>query len=277
MRCVCDSIFLAATIATIILLFLPIALPIIRRIPGFNPSKTSSIGGGMAMAAVFVFMLPDVISKIHSVASETDIEFLKNEGHLMFVVFSTFLLAFCTMYALEKIALDSTKINITPNRFIFFLHMVILCSMLVTLVSAFPTLASASVYALGIVCSLAVFEIFLEETALLKHFNKLYSKVGRYLVLASLIGGWALGLQFADQQTTVFTLMFQAFVIGMILTAVIKGEFDLINQSNNYITFVVSASIKTLIILGIIFIEDAHLAKKEVHSKEEVQQVQANT
>lgn len=271
MNCLYDPNFLPATIATIILLFLPIALPVIRRIPRFNASKTASIGGGMAMAAVFVFMLPDVISKIPNVAEETNIEFLKTEAHLMFAVFSTFLLAFCTMYALEKIALDSTKINVTPSKFIFFLHMLILCAMLVTLVSSFPALANASVYALGIVCSLAVFEIFLEETALLKHFNKLYSNVGRYLVLLSLIGGWALGLQFENQQTTVFTLLFQAFVIGMILTAVIKGEFDLINQSNNYVTFVVAASIKTLIILGIIFIEDANLAKKAEQLKTELQ------
>lgn len=254
--------FLATTIATIILLFLPIALPIIRKIPGFNASKTSSIGGGMALAAVFVFMLPDVISKIHGVAAETNIEFLKNEGHLMFVVFSTFLFAFCTMYTLEKIALESTKLNITPSKFIFFLHMTILCAMLITLVSSFPTLANASLYALGIVCSLAVFEIFLEETALLKHFNKLYSSVGRYLVMLALIAGWVIGLKFENHETTVFTLMFQAFVIGMILTAVIKGEFDLINQSSNYKTFITSVFIKTLIILGIIFIEDANLAKK---------------
>lgn len=263
MSCTCDSSFLAATIATLILLLLPIALPVIRRIPKFNASKTASVGGGMAMAAVFVFMLPDVISKIHGVAAETEIAFLKSESHLMFVVFSTFLFAFCIMYALEKIALDSTKINVTPNKFIFFLHMLILCSMLITLVSSFPSLANASVYALGIVCSLAIFEIFLEETALLKHFNHLYSTVGRYLVLASLVIGWIIGLKFADQQTTAFTLMFQAFVIGMILTAVIKGEFDLINQANNYRIFVIAATIKTLIILGIIFIEDNGAAKKE--------------
>lgn len=263
MSCTCDSSFLAATIATLILLLLPIALPVIRRIPKFNASKTASVGGGMAMSAVFVFMLPDVISKIHGVAAETEIAFLKSEGHLMFAVFSTFLFAFCIMYALEKVALDSTKINVTPNKFIFFLHMLILCSMLITLVSSFPALANASVYALGIVCSLAIFEIFLEETALLKHFNHLYSTVGRYLVLASLVIGWVIGLKFADQQTTVFTLMFQAFVIGMILTAVIKGEFDLINQANNYRIFVTAATIKTLIILGIIFIEDSGAAKKE--------------
>ena len=252
MSCSPDANFLATAIAVMILLLLPMALPIIRSIPGFNVSKASSIGGGMAMAAVFVFMVPDVMGKIHEVSATTSIEFFKQKHHLIFGVFATFLFAFCTMYALEKIALDSTKINAAPSKTVFYLHMGVLCAMLVALVSSFPALSKASFYAIGIVCALAVFEIFLEEVALLKHFGDLYSHVGRYVVMLAIVLGWGLGLKFINQDTTVFTLMTQAFVIGMILTAVIKGEFDLINQSNNYITFIVSALIKTLIVLGLI-------------------------
>jgi hypothetical protein len=139
--------------------------------------------------------------------------------------------------------------------------------MLIALVSSFPVLAKASFYAIGIVCSLAVFEIFLEEVALLKHFGALYSHVGRYIVMLAIVIGWALGLKFITQESSVFTLMTQAFVIGMILTAVVKGEFDLINQSNNYIIFIVSAFTKVLIVLGLINIEDANVAKRAAMSK----------
>ena len=263
MACSPDANFLATAIAVMILLLLPMALPIIRSIPGFNVSKVCSIGGGMATAAVFVFMVPDVMDKVEAVSAETSIAFLKQDHHLIFVLFATFLFAFCTMYALEKIALDRTKNNQEPNRFVFYLHMGVLCAMLIALVSSFPVLSKASFYAIGIVCSLAVFEIFLEEVALLKHFGDLYSHVGRYVVMLSIVIGWGLGLKFINQETTVFTLMTQAFVTGMILTAVIKAEFDLINVSNNYITFIVSAFTKTLIVLGLITIEDANIAKKE--------------
>lgn len=262
MTCSSDPNFLATAIAVMILLLVPMALPIIRELPNFNISKVSSIGGGMAMAAVFVFMVPDVIAKISHVAAHTNIEFLKQEHHLMFLVFTTFLTAFCTMYALEKIALDRTKVNAAPSFFVFCLHMGVLCAMLIALVSSFPVLSKASFYAIGIVCALAVFEIFLEEVALLKHFGALYSHLGRYIVMLAIVIGWILGLKFITQETTVFTLMTQAFVIGMILTAVVKGEFDLINQSNNYIIFIVSAFTKVLIVLGLITIEDANIAKK---------------
>ena len=47
---------------------------------------------------------------------------LKAEHHLMFVVFTTFLVAFCAMYALEKVALDRTKVKAEPSLFVFYLH-----------------------------------------------------------------------------------------------------------------------------------------------------------
>ncbi len=276
MTCTADPNFLATAIAVMILLLVPMALPIIRSIPNFNVSKVSSIGGGMAMAAVFVFMVPDVVAKISTVAANTNIEFLKQDHHLMFLVFTTFLVAFCTMYALEKVALDRTKVNAEPSLFVFYLHMGILCAMLIALVSSFPVLAKASFYAIGIVCSLAVFEIFLEEVALLKHFGALYSHVGRYIVMLAIVIGWALGLKFITQESSVFTLMTQAFVIGMILTAVVKGEFDLINQSNNYIIFIVSAFTKVLIVLGLINIEDANVAKRAAMPKPQPPKAQAD-
>jgi len=262
MACSLDANFLATAIAVMIILLMPMALPIIRSIPGFNVAKASSIGGGMALAAVFIFMVPDVISKIPAVAAETNIDFLKEEHHLMFMIFTTFLFAFCIMYALEKVAIDSTKANVKPGKVVFYLHIGVLCAMLACLTSSFPALSQASFYAIGIVCALAVFEIFLEEVALLKHFGDLYSHTGRYVVMLATVIGWFIGMKFVNQGSTVFTLLVHAFVIGVILTAVVKAEFDLINQANNYIIFLISAFVKTVIVLGIIFIEDSSVAQK---------------
>ncbi len=272
MTFVSDPNFLATAIAVMILLLVPVALPIIRSIPNINISKISSIGGGMAVTAVFVFMVPDVIEKIAQVSENSSIEYLRQKHHLTFLVFTTFLFAFCTMYALEKVALDKTKVKDKPSLFVFYLHMGILCAMLIALVSSFPILAKASFYAIGIVCALAVFEIFLEEIALLKHFGALYSKFGRYIIMLAIAIGWVLGLKFASQESTVFTLMTQAFVIGMILTAVVKGEFDIINQSNNCTIFLVSAFVKVMIVLGLITIEDGNVAKRaeQAHANAQV-------
>lgn len=264
--CIANCNFTATAIATMVLLVLPMVLPIIRKFHNANISKIASVGGGMAIAAVFVFLMPDVLSKIKIVSANTDIAFLKHEHHLMFLVFVTFLAAFCTMYALEKIALDRTKIKAKPDSFVFYLHMAILCAMLIALVSSFPALAASSAYAIGIVCALAVFEIFLEEIALLKHFEALYSYVGRYLMMIAIVAGWGIGVKFFNQETTIFTLLTQAFVIGMILTAVIKNEFDAINQSNNYTLFIVAVVFKVFIIFGVIAIEDANALKKSAAS-----------
>ena len=46
--------FLADAIAVMILLLMPMALPIIRSIPGFNLSKMSSIGGAMISISLVV-------------------------------------------------------------------------------------------------------------------------------------------------------------------------------------------------------------------------------
>ena len=75
--------------------------------------------------------------------------------------------------------------------------------MMIALVSSFPLLAKASFYAIGLVCALAVFEIFLEEIALLKHFGELYSHLGRYVIMLAIAIGWVLGLKFSSHETMI--------------------------------------------------------------------------
>lgn len=255
------SNYFSTVIAAMALLMVPLILPIIRKISGINISKVASVGGGMAITAVFAFMVPDVISKIKAVSTHTDIKYLQQEHHLMYFVFISFLAAFCMMYALEKIALDRTKNEAKPDSFVFYFHMGILSLTIMALVSSFPILAASSVYALGIICLLATFEIFLEEIALLKHFNSLYSRFGRYIIMLAIILGLYLGIELFDQESTAFTLLTQAFVIGTILTAVIKNEFDIINQSNNYALFISSVAFKAIIIFCVITIQDANMVK----------------
>ncbi|MCE2716618.1 MAG: hypothetical protein ACK4V2_07550 [Pseudomonadota bacterium] len=264
MNCLTHCNYFTPVVASLILLLAPMVLPIIRKFSGVDVSKIASVGGGMAIAAVFVFMVPDVIAKIKPVSAHTGIKFLQQEHHLMCVIFITFLAAFCLMYALEKIALDRTKKKAKPDSFVFYFHMAVLGAMLIALTSAFPALAS-STYAIFIVCVLGFFEIFLEEIALVKHFKTLYSKVGRYIVMLAILIGLGLGVGFFKQESTVFTLLTQAFVIGMILTAVIKNEFDIINQSNNYSLFIMSVIFKTAIIFYVMLLEDASSAKNINH------------
>jgi len=264
MNCLTHCNYFTPVVASLILLLAPMVLPIIRKFSGVDVSKIASVGGGMAIAAVFVFMVPDVIAKIKPVSAHTGIKFLQQEHHLMCVIFITFLAAFCLMYALEKIALDRTKKKAKPDSFVFYFHMAVLGAMLIALTSAFPALAS-STYAIFIVCVLGFFEIFLEEIALVKHFKTLYSKVGRYIVMLAILIGLGLGVGFFKQESTVFTLLTQAFVIGMILTAVIKNEFDIINQSNNYSLFIMSVIFKTAIIFYVMLLEDASPAKNINH------------
>lgn len=265
-NCLTHCSYFSAVIASLILLLAPMVLPIIRKFSGVDVSKIASVGGGMAISAVFVFMIPDVVAKIKPVSAHTSIKFLQQEHHLMCVIFITFLAAFCLMYALEKIALDRTKKKAKPDSFVFYFHMGVLGAMLIALTSVFPALAS-STYAIGIVCVLGFFEIFLEEIALVKHFKTLYSKVGRYIVMLAIVIGLGLGIGFFKQESTVFTLLTQAFVIGMILTAVIKNEFDIINQSNNYPLFIASVIFKTAIIFYVMLLEDANAAKNISHHK----------
>lgn len=257
LACANDETFMTTAIAVMILLLVPMCIPILKKFPNINLSKITSMGAGMAMASVFAFFLPDLISKVSFVASHTEIGFLKDVGHLNFFLFVTFLAAFCFMYTLEKISIDHTKNNHEPSTFLFLVHMMVVCSMLILLVSSFPAMAKTSFYTIGVVCALAAFEIFLEETTLTKHFGAIYSHEGRLVITTAIIVGWIAGIKLFGNETTVFTLLVHAFVMGVILTAIVKCEFDLINQENNYIIFLVSVFVKVCIIYGLVLLDDA--------------------
>lgn len=257
LACANDETFMTTAIAVMILLLVPMCIPLLKKFPGINLSKVTSMGAGLAMASVFAFFLPNLLSKVSFVASHTEIGFLKDVGHLNFFLFVTFLVAFCFMYTLEKISVDHTKNNHEPSTFLFLVHMLVVCSMLILLVSSFPAMAQTSFYTIGVVCALAAFEIFLEETTLTKHFGAIYSHEGRLVITTAIIVGWIAGIKLFGNETTVFTLLAHAFLMGVILTAVIKCEFDLINQENNYIIFLVSVFVKVCIIYGLVLLDDA--------------------
>lgn len=260
LSCANDDTFMATAIAVVVLMFVPIFIPILKKFPSINMSKLTSLGAGLATASIFAFFIPDLVSKIPSVAAHTDITFLKNPEHLTFFVFVAFLIAFCVMYTLEKVAVEYTKNNKEPSFFLFCVHMFVVCSMLVLLASSFPAMAKTSFYIIGVVSVLAAFEIFLEEAGLSKHFSSIYSSEGRVIISLAIVVGWIAGIKLFGHETTVVTLLSQAFAMGMILTAIVKCEFDLINQDSNYIIFVVSVIVKTCIIYALILVGDA---KKE--------------
>lgn len=261
LACANDETFMTTAIAVMILLLVPMCIPLLKRFPNINIGKITSIGAGLAMAVVFACFLPDLISKIDFVSTHTTIEFFKDVGHLNFFLFVTFLLGFCLMYTLEKISIDRTKNNKDPSAFLFYVHMMVVCSMLILLVSSFPAMAKTSIYTMGIVCALAAFEIFLEETTLTKHFGTIYSHEGRLVITTAIIVGWIAGIKLFGHDTTVFTLLVHAFVMGVILTAIVKCEFDLINQENNYVIFLIAVFVKVCIIFGLLLIEDAKKAE----------------
>lgn len=262
LACANDETFMTTAIAVMILLLVPMLIPLLKKFPNINISKITSMGAGLAMAVVFACFLPDLISKIDFVSAHTSIEFFKDVGHLNFFLFVTFLMGFCLMYTLEKISIDRTKNNKDPSKFLFYVHMMVVCSMLILLVSSFPAMAKTSSYIIGVVCALAAFEIFLEETTLTKHFGTIYSQEGRLVITTAIIIGWIAGIKLFGHDTTVFTLLVHSFVMGIILTAIVKCEFDLINQENNYVIFLVAVFIKLCIIFGLILLEDAKKAEE---------------
>lgn len=256
MSCVSDPNFIITAIAVMILLLVPMALPILKSIPGFSTSKTSSIIAGMSLSAIFVFMIPDIIGKISQVAAHTKIPYLKQEFHLQFIVFATVLVSFCVMYALEKISFDRTKNHLEPSFTAFWIHMGIICVLLICLVSSYPALSRSSFYAISVIAAVSIFGIFLEEIALQKHFGSLYSHAGRYILMLAIVIGWSIGLKFFTQESNLFTLMTESLFVGLILLSVIKTEFDLILRPNNHITFICSAIFMVFVLFGLMTLND---------------------
>jgi hypothetical protein len=242
---------LAATLAAA-LLFAAVHLSI-GRMAGLHGARRSgwlSFSGGIAVAYVFLHVLPDLIEHNAVLAGATGAgEWLADR-----IVYLVALLGLVVFYVLERNLQSSRRRHRAthgidrPHDHVFWVHigafavtnLLIGYLLLHREVPGFVSLALFAV-ALGV-------HLLASDVGLLLHHKTLYRRRARWVLAAAVLAGWLLGVAWELPEAAV-SLIF-AFLAGSVIMNVIKDELPAEHDSR-VLPFVLGAGLYAAIVLAV--------------------------
>ncbi|MBD2089001.1 hypothetical protein H6F67_03925 [Microcoleus sp. FACHB-1515] len=187
-------------------------------------SRWLSLGSGVSVAYVFVHILPDLSRAQETVQQQFDAEIAFLEHHVYLVA----MLGLAAFYGLERAAKTSRKRNqaagdgdVTSAR-VFWLHIAsfALYNALIGYLLVHrevPGLTSLLFFAIAM-----ALHFFVNDNGLREHHKKMYDKLGRWILAAAVVAGWAIGVGTAISQAAIAVL--SAFLAGGVVLNVLKEE-----------------------------------------------------
>jgi hypothetical protein len=216
--------------------------------------KFNSVAGGLGIVSIFVAMIPGIVSTIPFILSEDQWTYLSSHHRIAYVLFLTVLSGFLIMYALTKLAYDEARKGLDPSNLIYYIHLFFICIVLFIAVSALPAIAKGSMISLYLFTSVLCFEIFLEENGLIRHYKERFHHGTRALIVGCGIFGYIFGNYLTPHIPHLIYAGIQGLIVGFLLLAILKTEFDALENRSHFPTFLLSALFKIVLIFLILFI-----------------------
>jgi len=241
----------AALVSVLLLAGLHLLAPRIRRLPGVPEYASASFAGGIAVAYVFLHLLPELADGNQELR-----EVLGEEGEasplLGLEVFLVALVGFAVFYGLERLAERSRQESLagaapggagrgrdqrvavpgTGSRQVFRLH---LASYLVyngIIAYSLPLSYRTDVWFAVLFTVAMALHFVLTDRGLEEHYGSRFDRWPPRLLLAgALVLGWLLAAIFAPTGSLVVTLL-TAFLAGSILLNVFKEELPSTRRSH---------------------------------------------
>lgn len=225
--------------ATIVLAALHLLAPHIRRLPLVPEDATGSFGGGLAVAYVFLHLLPEVARGSREV-SEVLGDHFEPSPLLELGIFSVALAGFLLFYGLERLAQRTAARRASvpggaqeraAGR-VFALHLAsyalyngIIAYTLPTKWRVSPVFAVLFTIAIGL-------HFVLNDRGLEEHYgDRLDRRRPRLVLAAALLAGWSVGAAFAPTSALVVSVLI-AFLAGGVLMNVFKEEVPSARRSS---------------------------------------------
>jgi hypothetical protein len=201
---------------------LHVAAPHIRRIPGVPESATGSFAGGLAVAYVFLHLLPEIAAGDEAVGEALS-DVVRPTPLLELVIFLVALTGFTVFFGLERLAERSSGAAGEPGVGIYRLHLssFLVYNALITYTMALR-LRTGVVFALLFAVAMGL-HFVLTDRGLEERHPRRFARRGRYALAAALLVGWGLSVLFAPTSTVVVGLL-TALLGGAVLLNVFKHE-----------------------------------------------------
>lgn len=231
----------------VLLAALHLAAPRIRKLPLVPEAATGSFAGGLAVAYVFLHLLPELAEGSESIGEALD-NVLDPTPLLELGIFLVALVGFTVFYGLERLAQHSASRG-DSHRGVFWLH---LGSFLVynALITYTMPLRVRTGFAFAVLFTIAMaLHFVLTDRGLEEHYGDMFSRGPRLALAGALIAGWLLAALFAPTSALVVSLL-TALLAGSILLNVFKDEVPTSRRSS-FPWFVIGLTLYAGILAGV--------------------------
>lgn len=228
----------AALGLAVLLAVLHLSAPRIRKLPFVPEAVTGSFAGGLAVAYVFLHLLPELTEGKQAIGEALG-EVVRPSPLLDLAIFLVALAGFTAFYGLERLADarggpggGSAGRRDASNGGVYALHLgaFVVYNALITYTMALR-LRTGVDFALLFTVAMGL-HFVLTDRGLEEHYPRRFDLRGRVLLAAALVAGWALAAVFAPSSTVAVALL-TALLGGSILLNVFKEEIP----SNRHSSF----------------------------------------
>jgi hypothetical protein len=209
---------------TLVLAALHLAAPHIRKLPFVPEQFTASFAGGLAVAYVFLHLLPEIATGNEAVGEALS-DVLEPTPLLELGIFFVTLTGFTVFYGLERLARrrgsDGRGSGGSPAVYWVHIAFFLTYNGLITYTLALRV-RTGLLFALLFTVAMAL-HFVLTDRGLQEHYPHRFRATGRILLAGALAAGWALGAVAAPTSTLLVSVL-TAALGGSVLLNVFKEE-----------------------------------------------------
>ncbi|WP_159616401.1 hypothetical protein [Arthrobacter zhaoguopingii] len=228
-----------ALLIAVLLAALHLGAPHIRKLPLVPERYTGSFAGGLAVAYVFLHLLPEVAEGSNAIGEALE-DSLTVTPLLDLGIFVVALTGFTLFYGLERMAAragDRSGGTDSGSAGVYWLHLAsfMAYNVLITYTMALRV-RTGVLFAVLFTVAMGL-HFILTDRGLEEHYPRRFRSTGRILLAGSLLAGWVLSALFAPTSTLVVALL-TSFLAGSVLLNVFKEELPS-NRNSSFAWFAV--------------------------------------
>ncbi len=232
---VVGALLLAAVLAG-----LHLAAPHVRRLPLLPERATASFAGGLAVAYVFLHLLPEIAEGNEAIGEALE-DVVETTPLLDLGIFLVALTGFAAFYGLQRLADERAPAasrspqgrpaTVEEPVGVYWLHLgsFMVYNALITYTMALR-LRTGVAFALLFTVAMGL-HFVLTDRSLEEHYPRRFARSGRLLLAGALLAGWSLDTLFAPTSTLLVALL-TAGLGGSILLNVFKEELPATRRSS---------------------------------------------
>lgn len=242
-----DPHLLVAFVATLILMLFHYLSPwFTKHLPG-NGKAFTSFAGGVAVAYVFIHMLPDLVEYNKPIG-----HFLLNNQWLTpfteLLIYIFALVGFLIYYGFDLLA-ENYRLQGNNDAFVYELHLIMFCFYNFLITYTMSLRALSSITATVIFTFAMALHFVLTDRKFSRFYPIRFNQMGRFLLIGALFIGWICSVIFDPVNVLVAAFMV-SFLAGSILLNVFREELPSA-KSASYWWF----SFGTLIIAAVLLLQ----------------------